>query len=254
MHGLGNDFVVLDLFEQAFTANSQRIQAIADRHRGIGCDQVLLVGPSTVADVACQIFNADGSEAEQCGNGLRCVARFVHEKQRIRKSAFTIATKAGLIPVVIHSYDKIQVNMGKPDYSLKPLQVVVDAIPLTLTTLSLGNPHAILRVEKIKELPVAQMATIISSNSAFSQGINLGFMEVRDRNHIQLRTYERGVGETLACGSNACAAVIAGLLNGWLDSTVAVELPYGNLLVEWPDPQQAVLLTGPATRVFSGVF
>lgn len=252
MHGLGNDFVIVSAFHQTVALEKPAIARLADRHCGIGFDQLLVVGPSTQADLHCRIFNADGSEAEQCGNGLRCVARFAQEEKIIAKSLLTIETKAGLIQVEIEDYDRIRANMGLPIIDPGPVMVTVDAFPVALTTLSLGNPHAIYRVEATQTVPVAAWGATIEKHSVFSQGVNVGFMEVRDRKKIGLRTYERGVGETLACGSNACAAVVAGITQGWLDPRVDVGFACGNLQVEWQGEGQPVFLTGPASRVFTG--
>ena len=252
MHGLGNDFVVLDAFRQPLALEKLKIAKLADRNCGIGFDQLLVIGPSTQADLRCQFFNADGSEAEQCGNGLRCIARFVHEEKIISKASLCIETKAGLIQVEIKDYDKIRANMGFPEIKPEPVMVTLEHAPVALTALSMGNPHAIYRVESSSAAPVAVWGAKIEKLAAFPQGVNAGFMEVLGRKEIRLRTYERGVGETLACGSNACAAVVAGITQGWLDSKVEVKVSCGSLEVEWAGKNQPVFLTGPATRVFTG--
>lgn len=251
MHGLGNDFILINGFQHKNILNQSLITALADRHRGIGFDQLLLIETSKQADVDCLIFNADGSEAEQCGNGMRCVARFVHEEKIINQKRLTINTKAGIVSVEINDYDKIRVNMGVPKLSAVPMNIPIASIAIELTSISLGNPHAIYQ-GKINTIPVAEWGALLSKNNAFPQGINVGFMEVLNRKHIFLRTYERGVGETLACGSNACAAVAAGIARGYLDDIVTVKLPCGNLQVEWQGQHHPIFLTGPASRVFSG--
>ncbi len=247
MHGLGNDFVVIDCIHQTLDLKKFPIKQLANRHMGIGFDQLLLIEKSKQADFACRIFNSDGSEAEQCGNGMRCVARFVHEEKLTAKKSFSIATKAGVVNVLIHDYDTIQVSMGIPIFQPK-----LNTAAVELSALSMGNPHAILQVKSVKEAPVLELGPTIAMHSAFPHGVNVGFMEVVNRQHIRLRTFERGAGETLACGSNACASVAAGIKNGLLDRKVKVEPTLGSLWVEWPDDQQVMLLTGPAVKVFVG--
>jgi len=250
MHGLSNDFVII--FTPDLPWDRARIAELADRHSGIGFDQLLWLSPSTIADVHCAIFNADGSEAEHCGNGMRCVARFAHEEKIVDKRALTIQTKAGLIPVEVPNYQEIRVAMGIPLLQQDPIMIPLDSQHISLTALSLGNPHAIYRVPTLNDLPFTHWGKILSNHAAFPQGANIGFMEIINRQSIRLCTYERGVGITQSCGSNACAAVISGISNVWLDSPVAVSVPSGTLTVEWPGDNQVVFLTGPATRVFSG--
>ncbi len=267
MHGLGNDFIVVDAIHQTIDIKKIPISLLADRHLGIGFDQLLLITKSSNADFATRIFNADGSEAEQCGNGMRCLARFIHEEQLTQKKAFTLETLSGLVHAVIHSYDCIEVTMNIPCFEpakipfitakmAKNYEITLDATlpPLTFTVLSMGNPHAILHVSSINEAPVATLGLKIATHPVFPKGTNVGFMEVVTPQHIRLRTFERGVGETFACGSNACAAVVAGILNHGLDHKVSVELTYGNLLVEWPHESAPVMLSGSATRIFSGTY
>jgi diaminopimelate epimerase len=267
MHGLGNDFMVMDTIRQQIDIKKIPVSLLADRHRGVGFDQLLIVTKSSIADFACRIFNADGSEAEQCGNGMRCVARFVQEEQLTQKESFTLETISGLVNVIIHDYNHIDVMMGVPCFEPEKIPFLTEKIkknyeisidsttsPLSFTVLSMGNPHAILCVPTIHDAPVATIGPKISSHSAFPKGTNVGFMEVIDPQHIRLRTFERGAGETFACGSNACAAVVAGILNHGLSHKVNVELTYGNLFIEWADKNSPVILSGPATRVFSGVY
>ncbi len=251
MHGLGNDFVVIDTINQAVDITALPIQRLANRHLGIGFDQLLLIRTSQIADYACTIFNADGSEAEQCGNGVRCVARFLQENSLTQKNKFLIETKAGVVNVLIEDFDTISVAMGTPHFSSEPVPVILEEVPLT-ATLSLGNPHAIALVSAIEDAPVYRAGETISTHVAFPHGTNVGFMEIVTRDHIRLRTYERGVGETLACGSNACAAVAAGIAQGLLDSRVKVELIFGHLWIEWNDETAPVIMTGPASYVFKG--
>ena len=265
MHGLGNDFILIDAINQTVSIDKTWIRQMADRHLGIGFDQLLLIEKSHQADFACRIYNADGSEAEQCGNGIRCVARFIHEENLSNLKSLSIETKAGIIAVVIHHFDNIQVNMGVPIFEPKKIPFIAEKqqplylIPventstaLEFSALSMGNPHAILRIPAIKHFPVEDIVQKLTHHALFPQGVNIGFVEVIDRQHVRLRTIERGVGETFACGTNACAAVVAGMMNDWLDNNVTVHLKYGNLYIEWAGQNQPVMMTGPAARVFAG--
>ena len=265
MHGLGNDFVIIDGISQPIDIQSLTIPNLADRHLGIGFNQLLFIYPTKKADVACQIFNADGSEAEQCGNGMRCVARFLHEEKITDKKSLRIETKAGIMQVLITNYDDIQVNMGNPCFEPDAIPCKANQIKkryelpldenqthLTMAVLSMGNPHAILQVNSVLDFPVEKIAPQIARHAFFPHGTNVGFMEIVDPKHIRLRTYERGVGETVACGSNACAAVVSGIQNHSLDHKVKVELRYGTLWIEWDGAKGPVLMSGPAARVFSG--
>lgn len=261
MHGLGNDFVILN--GDKIHLEKSLIQQLSNRHTGIGFDQLLVVEPSQKADFSCRIFNADGSEAEQCGNGMRCVARFVHESRLTNKKNLSLETKAGIIPIRIHDdYNTIEVKMGVPVLQHQRLKLTPTIPDLNssnvaspeMSILSLGNPHAVLQVKSLFNFPVTQLGQQIGTHSFFPQGVNVGFMEIIDRNNIRLRTFERGVGETLSCGSNACAAVVAGIWNNLLDNKVKVELALGSLLVEWAGNKEPVLLTGSANKVFDGTW
>lgn len=267
MHGLGNDFIVVDAIHQNIDLKKIDINLLADRHLGVGFDQLLLITPSDNADFACRIFNADGSEAEQCGNGMRCVARYLHEEQLTPKKSLAIETAAGLIKIKIVSYDNIEVNMGIPCFEPKKIPFTAETLSahyeiapdststsLPFTVLSMGNPHAILTVPFINEAPVASIGRKIATHTLFPNGTNVGFMEIVNPQHIRLRTFERGAGETFSCGTNACAAVVAGILNQKLDHKVNVELTYGNLLIQWASKNSPVILSGSATRVFSGTY
>lgn len=267
MHGLGNDFIVVDAIQQPINIKKIPISLLADRHLGIGFDQLLLITKSSNADFACQIFNADGSEAEQCGNGMRCVARFVHEEQLTQKKSLTLETVSGIVNVIIHNYDRIEISMNTPCFEPAKIPFIAEKLSrqyeiainpttplLTCSVLSMGNPHAILHVPSINEAPVSTVGLKLATHPFFPKGTNVGFMEIVNPQHIRLRTFERGAGETFACGSNACAAVVAGILNHGLDHKVNVELTYGNLLVEWPSENSPVILSGSATRVFSGTY
>ncbi len=265
MHGLGNDFVVMDGTAQPIHLEKSVIKKLADRHTGIGFDQLLIILPSKKADFACRIFNSDGTEAEQCGNGMRCIARYIHESHLSDKKNLTIETLSDVTEILIENNEMIRVNMGMPRFEPSEIPFNADRIrhlyeiPLeegqpgfALAVLSMGNPHAILQVTSIKKFPVEKFGPLISTHALFPKGVNVGFMEVVNPAHIRLRTFERGVGETLACGSNACAAVVSGIRNDILEKGVKVELSLGHLWVSWAGEKEPVLLTGPATHVFQG--
>lgn len=254
MHGLGNDFVVINAVDQQIDVNKLPIQALGNRFFGIGFDQLLIIEKGKNADFFCRIFNSDGSEAEQCGNGLRCVARLIHEDKLHTANTFTIATIAGIYPVWVEDYNHITVTMGAPDVkeNLMPLMLTQSLQEIPVSVLSIGNPHAVTKVESVELIPEA-LGAEISTHTYFPNGTNVGFMQIINPAHIRLRTYERGSGETFACGSNACAAAIVGMVNGWLKSKVEVEFRLGSLMIEWPGGNAPVQMTGPATRVFDGV-
>jgi diaminopimelate epimerase len=255
MHGLGNDFVVINTLDQSFDSAHLPITTLSNRHLGIGFDQLLLIEKSQQADFFCRIFNADGSEAEQCGNGLRCVARFIHEEKLVKKPALQIATKAGIYAIEIRDYDHISVSMGIPKITENLIELALEhpIQSVSLSVLSIGNPHAIMKVESIhSDLPDALGATL-TTHSYFPQGANIGLMQVVNPHQILLRTFERGSGETFACGSNACAAVVAGIMNGWLQHSVQVQFHHGSLMIEWEGKDKPIHMTGPATKVFSGL-
>ncbi len=254
MHGIGNDFVVINGMSQRASLLSAEIAALANRHTGIGFDQLLVIEPSKKADFFCRIFNSDGSEAEQCGNGLRCVARFLHENGLVKNASFDIETKAGIFPVEIKDYDHVRVMMGVPVISEPLVQVQLNgqSNKTEISVLSIGNPHAVLKITGLQQVNTQSLASAIASQHYFPHGANVGFMEIVQKDHIRLRTIERGVGETLACGSNACAAAIAGVKNGWLAPKVQVEFSKGSLWVEWQGDGRAVYLTGPAAVVYTG--
>lgn len=252
MHGLGNDFVVIDGVSQTIVPQHIPIKKFAHRHSGIGFDQLLLVQPSKIADFACRIFNSDGSEAEQCGNGMRCVARFIHEMNLSPKKTLTIETLSGVVATTLHDFLHIDVDMGLPKIE-ENRSIKCNDQSFDLAILSMGNPHAILQVPSIKDYPVATIGALISTHPAFSHGTNVGFMEIVNRSQIRLRTFERGSGETLACGSNSCAAVVAGIENNLLDPNVKVELALGHLDIAWPSKTSSVMMSGPAEKVFEGV-
>jgi diaminopimelate epimerase len=267
MQGLGNDFVVFDGIRQQVELRPEAIRAIADRHFGVGCDQILLVETATSpdCDFRYRIFNADGTEVAQCGNGARCFAVFVRRVGLTDKELITVETLAGRL--ILHHQDngEVTVNMGIP--RLTPAEVPfcskeeapeyllpVGDDTLRIAAVGMGNPHAVLRVSSMADAPVATLGPRIETHPDFPQRCNVGFMEVCDRSHVQLRVWERGAGETLACGSNACAAVVAGIRWDELDHAVAVTLPGGTLQIEWAGLGQPVLMTGPAQVVFDGVW
>jgi len=265
MHGLGNDFVVIDAINQQVKLSTPQIRHIADRRHGVGCDQLLLVEAPEQPDAEFRyrIFNANGREVEQCGNGARCFARFVRQKGLTKASRITVQTKAGRIELVVQDDGQISVDMGPPHLEPAeiPFQAMVRAQRYALSVngetveigaVSMGNPHAVLEVPHLDSAPLAKLGPRIESHPRFPNHVNVGFMEIIDRSRIRLRVFERGVGETLACGSGACAAVVIGRIQGTLDETVTVELRGGDLVVSWAGEHQPVLMTGPATFVFEG--
>jgi diaminopimelate epimerase len=262
MHGLGNDFVVLDAVTHAFVPTAAQARWLADRHFGVGCDQLLVVEKTATpgVDFRYRIFNADGGEVEQCGNGARCFVRFVHEKGLTAKREIRVETKCGLIVPRLEDNGEVTVDMGPPRFapaeipfvsdSDAPLQpLAVDGVTVEITVVSMGNPHAVQVVADVDTAPVARQGPLIEKHPRFPQRVNAGFMQIVDRHAIRLRVYERGAGETLACGTGACAAVVAGIRRGLLDSPVRVETLGGFLSVAWA-PGQPVLMTGPAVTVF----
>lgn len=265
MHSLGNDFVILNGVDRLFKPADKTIQRLANRHTGIGFDQLLIIERSNVADFFCRIYNADGTEAPQCGNGIRCVARFIQEEALSPKKTITIATKSGVIPTFLSDGGEVEALLGIPEWEPTKIpflsekthslyQLTIHNKSLSLAILSVGNPHAILKVSDIDKINVQEAGEAIATHTLFPQGVNVGFMQVIDRTHIRLKTFERGAHETFACGSNACAAVAAGIKNLWLDTKVTVELKYGHLLVEWENQNQSIRLKGPTERVFSGEY
>ena len=265
MHGLGNDFVVFDATQDTIELDTRQLQFLADRRFGVGCDQVLLVeAPRDVhTDFYYRIFNADGSEVEQCGNGARCFARFVRSHGLTDKKVIDVGTARGNIQLSVLDDEQVKVNMGAP--MLEPRELPFDAPERAITyplevagqrlevsAVSMGNPHVVLLVDEVDEADVETLGPQLESHAAFPARVNAGFMAVRSRERIDLRVYERGSGETLACGTGACAAVVAGRLRGLLDEQVEVRLPGGNLVISWRGEGQPVWMTGPATEVFEG--
>jgi len=265
MHGLGNDFVVIDAVTQPVALTAERARFLADRRRGVGCDQVLVVEPADddSVDFRYRIYNADGGEVEQCGNGARCLARFVRERGLTGKTAISVRTQAGLMRMHADPQGAVEVEMGVPDFEparipfIAPRRQPTYALPVNGTTvqvsaLAIGNPHAVQEVEDVDTAPVAEQGPVIEGHARFPRRVNAGFMQILDRCRVRLRVYERGAGETLACGSGACAAAVAGIQLGKLANRVQVEVPGGLLSVLWRGDGHPVWMSGPAETVFEG--
>ena len=265
MHGLGNDFMVVDLISQRAHLRPDQIKRLADRHFGVGFDQLLLIEPPGRPDVdfRYRIFNADGSEVEQCGNGARCFARFIHDNRMTPKSRIKVETKKGIIELIVEDNGLVTVDMGAPRLEPEeiPFQaesranvyaIEVDGKTYQISAVSMGNPHGVLLTPDINRAPVQALGPKLETHPRFPERANIGFMQVVNPRFIKLRVFERGVGETLACGTGACAAVVAGRLQGLLEEQVEVRLPGGSLQIHWPGEGHSVRMTGPATRVFEG--
>ncbi len=265
MHGLGNDFMVIDAISQRIRLNADQVRKLADRNFGIGFDQLLLVEPPTrpEMDFRYRIYNADGSEVEHCGNGARCFARFVRDKRLIMRDRIAVQTARGEAILQIHEDKLVEVDMGAPE--LTPVEipfeapeksvtyaVEVNGESVELSAVSMGNPHGVLVVDSVDSAPVESLGPALEAHPRFPRKANIGFMEVVSRNEIRLRVFERGAGETQACGTGACAAVVAGRLRGLLDEQVLVHLPGGDLKISWAGEGEPVMMTGPATTVFEG--
>ena len=265
MHGAGNDFVVIDAVRAAVKINEDQIRKIADRQTGVGCDQVLLIEPPKRpdADFEYRIFNADGSPAGQCGNGARCVGRFIHQQRLSAKSTITLQVGSDLRRLEFDETGSVKAELGAPIFA--PVQIPFatdeDATEHALTlanvtvmagVVSVGNPHAVLLVDDIAATPVEKIGPMIQSLDVFPEGVNVGFMQVESNTQVKLRVFERGAGETLACGSGACAAVIHGIRLGQLANKVTVSVPGGKLEVSWDNGVSSVWLSGPAETVFEG--
>jgi diaminopimelate epimerase len=265
MHGAGNDFVMLDGIRQGIQLSPEQLRLLADRHFGVGCDQILIVekAGNKEADFRYRIFNADGGEVEQCGNGARCFMRFVHDQKLTSKREIVVETHSGLISPSLEQDGRVTVDMGAPIF--EPARIpfnggsgavseplVVAGESLDISALSMGNPHAVQVVKDVEQAPVGELGPQIENHPRFPQRVNAGFMQVMDRNNLRLRVYERGAGETLSCGTGACAAVVAGIRRGLLDSPVNVATRGGVLTVSWDSDGAPVQMTGPAITVFSG--
>ncbi len=265
MHGLGNDFVVFDATVTPLPLTPMQLRSLADRHFGVGCDQILLVEKPRTADTDFyyRIFNADGGEVEQCGNGARCFVSFVHDKKLTNKTRIRVGTLSGVIEPQLEADGQVTVDMGEPVFA--PARIPFEAVEQALTydlavnkksikinCLSMGNPHAVQVVADVESAPVASDGPLIEAHPRFPIRVNAGFMQIVDRGHIRLRVYERGAGETLACGTGACAAVVAGVQRGLLDARVRVTTRGGDLVIAWAGAGHPVLMTGPAVTVFEG--
>ncbi len=276
MQGAGNDFVVLDETRGRLGLTEAHYRFLGDRHFGVGADQILTVRPSPAEGIDFEyvIHNADGNEVEQCGNGSRCFARFVHDKGLTTKDRIRVQTMKGVIEPRLNADGRVTVDMGAPVFvpaeipfdtsglTLQPmgswgnwplaLMDTAQAAPLLVATVSMGNPHAVTLVDHVDTAPVATLGPAVQASPRFPQGVNVGFLQVVDRSHVRLRVFERGVGETLACGTGACAAVVSGIRLGLLDASVAVQTHGGVLTIEWAGGDASVFMTGPATTVFHG--
>jgi diaminopimelate epimerase len=269
MHGAGNDFVVIDAVTKAVSLSSEQIQTIANRHTGVGCDQVLVIEPPKRgdADFEYKIFNADGSTAGQCGNGARCVGRFIREQGLSPKQEITLQVGDCLRHLSLSKHFDVKAELGEPVFDLAAVPYVLPggykasstehelklgSVTVNAGILSMGNPHAVIVVDDSAATPVAKIGPMIQALDVFPDSVNVGFMEIKSRDAIALRVFERGVGETLACGSGACAAVVHGIKLGLLSPEVTVDLPGGKLVVSWTGGQDAVWLSGPAETVFQG--
>ena len=265
MQGLGNDFVVLDAVSQPIELTREQVRRLADRHFGVGCDQLLLVEAPRDAgtDFYYRIYNADGDEVEQCGNGARCFVRYVHDHGLTDKREIRVGTRAGVIVPRLEANGEVTVDMGPPIFEparvpfLAPQRALTYELDVAgtrceVSVLSMGNPHAVQIVADVERAPVATQGPLIERHERFPARVNAGYMQVIDRTHVRLRVYERGAGETLACGTGACAAVVAGITRGLLDGRVAVDTHGGRLTIAWAGGDAPVLMTGPAQSVFEG--
>jgi diaminopimelate epimerase len=266
MHGLGNDFVVIDATSRQVNLAPEQIRQIADRHFGVGCDQLLLVEKPTIPDVdfRYRIFNADGGEVEQCGNGARCFVKFVHDNGLTTKRQIRVETASGIISPQLEANGQVTVDMGPPRFAPDEIPFIADQAASTyeldlggesaqISVISMGNPHAVQLVQDVDSAPVSRQGPLIESHPRFPQRVNAGFMQIVDPHTIRLRVYERGSGETLACGTGACAAAVAGIRLGHLQSPVRVSTRGGELEIHWAGNTDPVMMTGPAKTVFEGV-
>ena len=265
MHGLGNDFVVIDAVTQNVRVSRTMVKRIADRHTGVGCDQVLVIEPPNDhnVDFNYRIFNQDGAEVEQCGNGARCLARFIRDKKLSGKPEIHVKTMNRVISLKINRDNSVSVNMGVPLLEPSKIPIIAEARDLSyvidledqsveVSAVSMGNPHAIVFVDDTDTAPVKDMGSQLESHGRFPKKVNVGFAQVLNRNHLKLRVYERGVGETQACGSGACAAAVAAIQQSLVDSPVTVELQGGNLSIDWSGEGQSLMMSGPAVTSFHG--
>jgi len=271
MHGLGNDYVYVSTFDQKAPADPARLAvAVSDRHFGIGGDGLILIGPSEGADARMRMFNADGSESEMCGNGVRCVAKYVHDHGIAAKPRVTIETGRGVLTLDLEveggKARRVKVDMGAPILQASDIPTTLPGDPpvnvplhveghdLAVTAVSMGNPHAVAYVENVAEFPVEALGAVLERHPAFPRRVNAHFVEVIGRGEVRMRTWERGSGITLACGTGACAVCVAGVLTGKTDRVLLAHLPGGDLELSWPGEGSSVFMTGPATEVFSGIW
>ena len=270
MQGAGNDFVMIDGFSAPISLTATQIKKIANRHFGVGCDQLLIVEKTSLANVdfKYRIFNADGGEVEQCGNGARCFVRFVRAKGLTQKNEIVVDTACGLITLTLQKDNQVTVNMGAPRFEPSEIPFIAEVRAKTyalqssihagsgdalrIAALSMGNPHAVLIVDDVETANVAVLGPLIEAHASFPQRVNAGFMQIMNAHEIKLRVYERGAGETLACGTGACAAVVSGIQLGLLQSPVLVHARGGDLQIAWAGEDQAVMMTGDAEIVFEG--
>jgi diaminopimelate epimerase len=265
MQGVGNDFVVLDAVNQPVSLDAEAARRIADRHFGVGCDQILLIEPPRTpgTDFYYRIFNADGGEVQHCGNGARCFLRYVRDKGLTSKTEIRVETLSGVIVPRLEADGQVTVDMGAPEFAPAKIPFIadrqaltywleVDGGPVEISVLSMGNPHAVQIAEDVERAPVLTQGPLIERHARFPQRANAGYLQPIDRHRAALRVYERGAGETLACGTGACAAVVAGITRGYLDSPVTVRTHGGLLVIAWGGGRQSVMMTGPAQTVFEG--
>ncbi len=262
MHGLGNDFVVINSFEQAYPQLAAKAKEICDRRFGIGCDQLLIVKSSEVADLRMLIYNADGSEVEMCGNGIRCLALFAQKHKLIQENELSVETLGGIKKIRILN-QLVEVDMGEPILNAAQIPVNLEGMVIgknievhgqnySITCISMGNPHCVQFVDHVEEAPVAKMGPLFEKLALFPQRINVEFVQVLNKNSLKLRVWERGAGETLACGTGACAASVAAVLNGHTNRIVNVSLPGGDLEINWSEKDNHVYMTGEGKEVFEG--
>jgi diaminopimelate epimerase len=264
MHGLGNDFVVIDGVSQIVSLCPEQLRWLADRHLGVGCDQILLIENAVGdADFRYRIFNADGGEVEQCGNGARCFVRYVHDRGMTSKNEIRVETMGGVIIPRLEADGEVTVNMGAPKFEPSAIPFLAEERALTysldidnkqveISAISMGNPHAVQLVQDTEHAPILSEGPLIECHRRFPNRVNAGYMQIINRHQIRLRVYERGAGETLACGTGACAAAVAGIQRGLLESPVKVSFLRGELFIRWEGENQPVWMTGPAVAVFDG--
>lgn len=265
MHGLGNDFVIINGITRPVELTPEQLRSMADRHTGIGFDQLIILLPATdaAADFKYRVFNADGGEGGQSGNGARCVGRYIRDKGIVKKEVVSAQTIKGLIHIYYEQDASVRINMGAPKFEPRDIPLaqarrepvyhaLINGTEIEFRSLSMGNPHAVIRVDDVARADVENTGRALQRHSLFPESVNVGFMQILDRNNILLRVYERGAGETLACGTGSCAAVVAGIQAGWLDESVSVGLHRGNLSIRWQGEGSEVWMSGPAVTVYEG--